>query len=199
MTPERDPAVYIPALEAERGRLQADLAAREQQLAKSEADRIALLKQVAELDQDRAYFKNFGDQFAKVKAELDNARRELVAHREKAQGNYWAWQGDGDDHLESLVGSCPVTIMKPHAQSNDLNPEQLKRKRIPYSKYSESRWGDGNNLMDDVARQLNGYNRCCLKCGASTSLRLLKDGVCPDCDGRAKAVMGSEYADPFLT
>lgn len=35
---------------------------------------------------------------------------ELVAHREKAHGNYWAWQGDGEDHLESLSMSCPVVI-----------------------------------------------------------------------------------------
>jgi hypothetical protein len=43
-------------------------------------------------------------------SELDNARRELVAHREKAQGNYWAWQGNGEDHLESLSFACPVMI-----------------------------------------------------------------------------------------
>ncbi len=42
--------------------------------------------------------------------ECDNKARELVAHREKAQGNYWAWQGDGNDHLESLSSQCPVVI-----------------------------------------------------------------------------------------
>ena len=50
----------------------------------------------------------------KAEAELANAnnresdlRRE---HREKAHDNYWAWQGDGDDHLESLSNACPVLI-----------------------------------------------------------------------------------------
>ena len=33
---------------------------------------------------------------------------ELLAHREKAKGNYWCWQGDGEDHLESLT--CPVLV-----------------------------------------------------------------------------------------
>lgn len=45
----------------------------------------------------------------------DGLRRELVGHREKAHGNYWAWQGDGEDHLESLVTHCPVLI-----QAKDL-------------------------------------------------------------------------------
>lgn len=45
----------------------------------------------------------------------DTLRRELISHREKAQGNYWAWQGDNQDHLESLVAHCPVLI-----QAKDL-------------------------------------------------------------------------------
>lgn len=40
--------------------------------------------------------------------ELASLRRELTAHRDKANGDYWAWQGDGSDHPESL--SCPVLI-----------------------------------------------------------------------------------------
>lgn len=39
-----------------------------------------------------------------------NQGRELIAHREKAHGNYWAWQGDGEDHLQSLSSHCPVLI-----------------------------------------------------------------------------------------
>lgn len=35
-------------------------------------------------------------------------RREIVTLQEGAAGNYWHWQGDGEDHLESL--SCPVLI-----------------------------------------------------------------------------------------
>jgi len=41
-------------------------------------------------------------------AEIERLREELQIHRDKAQDNYWAWQGDGEDHLESLV--CPVLI-----------------------------------------------------------------------------------------
>lgn len=33
---------------------------------------------------------------------------ELRVHRAMSQANYWAWQGDGQDHLESLT--CPVAI-----------------------------------------------------------------------------------------
>lgn len=33
---------------------------------------------------------------------------ELNLHRDKTRGDYWCWQGDGEDHLESLV--CPVII-----------------------------------------------------------------------------------------
>lgn len=38
----------------------------------------------------------------------ERMRAELVAHREKAIGNYWCWQGDGEDHPESLT--CPVLV-----------------------------------------------------------------------------------------
>jgi len=72
----------------------------------------------------------------------------------------------------------------------------IQRKR--YSPDSLSRWGEGNHLYDDVARQLNGDNRCCEECGASTSLRLLQNGLCPDCDGRAVAITGASYESPFL-
>lgn len=41
-------------------------------------------------------------------AEIERLRWELQTHRDKARGDYWAWQGDGEDHLESLV--CPVLI-----------------------------------------------------------------------------------------
>ncbi len=70
------------------------------------------------------------------------------------------------------------------------------RKR--YSQYSVSRWGEGSQLYDDVARQLNGDNRCCQACRASTSLSLLLDGKCPDCDGRAATLMGADYQCPFI-
>lgn len=55
-----------------------------------------------------SYCREWEGRVLKLEREVDALRRELVAHREKAQGNYWAWQGDGSDHVESLV--CPVLI-----------------------------------------------------------------------------------------
>lgn len=49
---------------------------------------------------------------------LDDVNRknpEVRALREAAAGNYWSWQGDGEDHLESLV--CPVLIPAPALQA----------------------------------------------------------------------------------
>lgn len=43
-----------------------------------------------------------------AEAEVDRLRAQLATHRHAALNNYWVWQGDDDDHLESLV--CPVMI-----------------------------------------------------------------------------------------
>lgn len=40
--------------------------------------------------------------------EIARLKAEIRTLREAATGNYWRWQGDGQDHLESLV--CPVLI-----------------------------------------------------------------------------------------
>ncbi len=40
--------------------------------------------------------------------DLQESFRVAKAHLDANQGNYWSWQGDGEDHLESLV--CPVVI-----------------------------------------------------------------------------------------
>lgn len=63
-----------------------------------------------ERDQLRKQLSNAQVECKRLENLCENAHRELVAHREKAQGNYWAWQGDGTDHLESLSFSCPVLI-----------------------------------------------------------------------------------------
>jgi hypothetical protein len=55
------------------------------------------------------------DALADSEREAVRLRRELSLHREKAEGNYWAWQGDGEDHLETLT--CPVVI----------HPSELRR------------------------------------------------------------------------
>jgi hypothetical protein len=43
-----------------------------------------------------------------VSLELFRLRHELTTARDMANGDCWYWQGDGEDHLESLV--CPVVI-----------------------------------------------------------------------------------------
>ncbi len=52
---------------------------------------------------------------ADLRAKLEKAqrsecatRRELVSHREKAHGNYWAWDEIEENNLKSLV--CPILI-----------------------------------------------------------------------------------------
>jgi hypothetical protein len=44
-------------------------------------------------------------------------------HRDKSVGDYWAWQGDGTDNLQSLV--CPVLI-----PAKDLEAILDKRNRL---------------------------------------------------------------------
>ena len=42
-------------------------------------------------------------------AALKAGKRELQQmHRDRENDAYWAWQGDGEDHVESLV--CPILI-----------------------------------------------------------------------------------------
>lgn len=41
-------------------------------------------------------------------AEIETLLEEKRRRRQACEGDYWAWQGDGEDHLESL--SCPVVI-----------------------------------------------------------------------------------------
>jgi hypothetical protein len=60
------------------------------------------------------------DELARQVAEVERLRADNKLHRQRAEGEYWVWQGDGTDHPESLT--CPVLI---HAQ--DLR-ELLNRK-----------------------------------------------------------------------
>lgn len=64
----------------------------------------------------------------------------------------------------------------------------------PKSKYAESRFG-GNSFTDDVSLILSGLATRCQRCNAPTRDEYLKEGVCPDCDGR------SEYngTDPYIS
>jgi len=38
----------------------------------------------------------------------DDLRRRLAMYIDKAEGQYWVWQGDGEDHPDSLT--CPVLV-----------------------------------------------------------------------------------------
>jgi hypothetical protein len=54
----------------------------------------------------------------------------LRARIDAEAGNYWSWQGDGEDHLESLT--CPVVI-QPHilkAITDDLDQKREALQRI---------------------------------------------------------------------
>lgn len=48
------------------------------------------------------------DEHAECRREIERLRTAITMHQDKARGDYWVWQGDGEDHLESLV--CPVLI-----------------------------------------------------------------------------------------
>lgn len=48
------------------------------------------------------------DALKEAAEEITRLKAQLSMHRAKANGEYWAWQGDGEDHLESLT--CPVLI-----------------------------------------------------------------------------------------
>lgn len=56
----------------------------------------------------QALLADLGQDVVAMREEIKTLKAELKLHRLKASGSYWAWQGDGDDHLESLV--CPVII-----------------------------------------------------------------------------------------
>lgn len=47
-------------------------------------------------------------QCVKLSDEIATLKAELKLHRQKASNEYWAWQGDGSDHFETLV--CPILI-----------------------------------------------------------------------------------------
>jgi len=43
-----------------------------------------------------------------IRGDRDRCFEEIQLHRSKTKNEYWAWQGDGQDHLETLT--CPVLI-----------------------------------------------------------------------------------------
>jgi len=72
-------------------------------------------KALVELKAHFAEYQKTVDEAAVLRHQLAHARDQGVrlmgmvqTLRDAAQGNYWLWQGDGEDHLESLT--CPVLI-----------------------------------------------------------------------------------------
>ena len=53
-------------------------------------------------------FDQLDEALAEVKKAAVNLQNENEALRRERQGEVWYWQGDGEDHLESLA--CPVLI-----------------------------------------------------------------------------------------
>ena len=48
------------------------------------------------------------DEIKRMAVEIGKLKGELALRRAKEAGEYWCWQGDGGDHLDTLV--CPVLI-----------------------------------------------------------------------------------------
>ncbi|MFH1173118.1 MAG: hypothetical protein V1692_01145 [bacterium] len=78
-------------------------------------------------------------------------------------------------------------IIKPMTkeQAREVFPYRKKRS-FKNAEYSESRFGGGNNLADDIALLLGGNSVRCEMCIAPTLKTYLKNGTCPDCDGRSQ-------------
>jgi hypothetical protein len=55
-----------------------------------------------------AVVKNLLDAHTSLQLQVTKLKAENSRHIDKSLGDYWSWQGDGTDALESLV--CPVLI-----------------------------------------------------------------------------------------
>ena len=53
-------------------------------------------------------FHDLDEALAVIKREAEKLSDENAALQRERQGEVWYWQGDGEDHLESLA--CPVLI-----------------------------------------------------------------------------------------
>jgi len=82
----------------------------------------------------------------------------------------------GDKRKEVIIVVKPLTDI----ESREMYPYR------PYNKYSESRFGLGNSMVDDVALLLGGDSKRCKMCAASTRKEYLVSNICPDCDGRSE-------------
>lgn len=65
---------------------------------------------VAELERRQRIIDGLQEQLKAQELVHRQERERLALHDAKMRGDYWIWQGNEDDHLESMVGSCPVMI-----------------------------------------------------------------------------------------
>jgi hypothetical protein len=87
--------------------------------------------------------------------QLDSKARELIAHREKAQGIYWAWQGDGEDHLESICNTMPILISAPQLRELIEQPKfALKVANGALLQWEKWYSKDSTEFNRDFAREL---------------------------------------------
>lgn len=69
-----------------------------------------------ELDSVRNELKTMSEQFRIASEQINYLRKQRIALRQAvtalkdaADGNYWAWQGDGTDNLETLTAPVLIT------------------------------------------------------------------------------------------
>lgn len=89
------------------------------------------------LEQNNARLAKFNasltEESARLATDLAKERAENALHRAKATGEYWAWQGDGEYHLESLT--CPVLI--PAEVLRKLHEENADLRRLAEQNFHE--------------------------------------------------------------
>ncbi len=95
-------SITIQGLEKECDRLHA--------LVQDYAERMDTMQEKNEKDHEgwRIEAGDYRRQIHQANSQIEQLRIANRQHINKAEGSYWAWQGDGEDHLESLV--CPILI-----------------------------------------------------------------------------------------
>ena len=93
----------------------------------------------------------------------DDLRRRLLLHSQKAADEYWAWQGDGEDHLESLT--CPVLIPATELRNIIAAKETAEAACAAMRKdcaWQCSSYEDGARYCDFCHQKLPDHDRCCI-------------------------------------
>jgi hypothetical protein len=85
---------------------------------------------------------------------------------------------------ERIIGDPPKRV-KVVVKKMKLKEARSLFPYRPHSKYAESRWGGYGLATDDHLLSQDMAFRCTM-CEAPTRLPYLKNGICPDCDGRSE-------------